>query len=377
MFKSASNPSIPMKGAIMQNSFFSLAALAVLSLSAGSVSAAPEQDESASQNIFQQLDKNSDGTVTADEVPQDKERFFDHLIRTGDENKDGKLTKTEFESSLKKEDQKFPAAGGTDQQRNRRGMQEFMNRLDRNGDKKISRDELPEPLRDRMEPLFQRMNTDEIPLETFQRIAGMNRGRPVGNREERPRAGDEKMDQERYERFFQSLDTNKDGKLTLEEAPERGKQILKQIYRQADKGADSSLSKQEFLEAIKKQPRPGRRPGDRDRGAEMKRPEMSDRSAGRRGDFQGRMPQPAFMKSLDTNQDGKLDSSELEQMKDLLKKLDRNEDGSLDLRELMGGDRGGFNPRGRERDRMNRPRRPSTDSPENKQPESDSKKPAA
>ncbi|WP_196251352.1 EF-hand domain-containing protein [Gimesia maris] len=86
----------------MQNSFFSLAALAVLSLSAGSVSAALEQDESASQNIFQQLDKNSDGTVTADEVPQDKERFFDHLIRTGDENKDGKLTKTEFESSLKK-----------------------------------------------------------------------------------------------------------------------------------------------------------------------------------------------------------------------------------------------------------------------------------
>ena len=377
MFKSASDPSIPMKGAIMQNSFFLLAALAVLSLSAGSVSAAPEQDESASQNIFQQLDKNSDGTVTADEVPQDKERFFDHLIRTGDQNKDGKLTKTEFESSLKKEDQKFPAAGGTDQNQNRRGMQEFMNRLDRNGDKKISRDELPEPLRDRMEPLFQRMNTDEIPLETFQRIAGMNRGRPDGNRKERPRAGDEKMDQERYERFFQSLDTNKDGKLTLEEAPERGKQILKQIYRQADKGPDSSLSKQEFLEAIKKQPRPGRRPGDRDRGAEMKRPEMSDRSAGRRGDFQGRMPQPAFMKSLDTNQDGKLDSSELEQMKDLLKKLDRNEDGSLDLRELMGGDRGGFNPRGRERDRMNRPRRPSTDSPENKQPESDSKKPAA
>jgi len=64
-------------------------------------------------------------------------------------------------------------------------------------------------------------------------------------------------------------------------------------------------------------------------------------------------------------------------MKDLLKKLDRNEDGSLDLRELMGGNRGGFNPRGRERDRMNRPRRPSADSPENKQPESDSKKPDA
>ncbi|WP_417388267.1 EF-hand domain-containing protein [Gimesia sp.] len=360
----------------MQYSFISLAALAVLGFSAGSLSAAPEQDESASQSIFQQLDKNSDGTVTADEVPQDKERFFDHLIRTGDQNKDGKLTKDEFESSLKKEDQKFPAAGGGDQERYRRGMQEFMNRLDRNGDKKISRDEIPEPLKDRMEPLFKRMNTDAIPLDALQRFSGMNRGRPDGDRRERSRADDEKMSQERYERFFQSLDTNKDGKLTLAEAPERAKQILQQIYRQTDKEADSSLSKQEFIEAIKNS-RPGRRPGDRGRDTEMERPEMNARPEGSRGGFQGRMFQPVFMKSLDTNEDGKLDAKELEQMKDLLKKLDRNEDGSLDLRELMGGDRGGFNPRGRDRDRMDRPRRPAAESPDNKQPEKDSKKPDA
>lgn len=361
----------------MHYSFYSLAALAVLGFSAGSLSAAPEQDESASQNIFQQLDKNSDGTVSAEEVPQDKERFFDHLIRTGDQNKDGKLTKAEFESSLKKEDQKFPAAGGGDQGRNRRGMQDFMSRLDRNGDKKISRDELPEPLRDRMEPLFKRMNTDAIPLDALQRLGGMNRGRPGGDRKERPRPGDDKMSQDRFERFFQSLDTNKDGKLTLDEAPERGKQILKQIYQQANKDPDAPLSKQEFTEAVK-QSRPERRPGNRGPDTEMKRPEMSGRPEGRRGDYQGRMPQPAFMKSLDTNLDGKLDSKELEQMKDLLKKLDRNEDGSLDLRELMGGDRGGFNPRGRERDRMNRPRRPSADTQEKeKQSDTDSKKPDA
>ncbi|QDT88927.1 EF-hand domain-containing protein [Gimesia algae] len=361
----------------MQYSFFSLATLAVLGLSAGTLSATPEQGESTSQSIFQQLDKNSDGTVSAEEVPQDKERFFDHLIRTGDQNKDGKLTKAEFESSLKKEDQKFPAAQGSDQDRNRRGMQDFMSRLDRNGDKKISRDELPEPLRDRLEPLFKRMNTDAIPLDALQRFGSMNRGRPNGDRKERPRPSDDKMAQDRYERFFQSLDTNKDGKLTMDEAPERGKQILKQIYRQANKDTDTPLSKQEFTEAVK-QSRSERRPGDRGQDTEMKRPEMNNRPEGRRGDSQGRMPQPAFMKSLDTNQDGKLDSKELEQMKDLLKKLDRNEDGSLDLRELMGGDRGGFSPRGRQRDRMNRPRRPSADTQENKkQPESDSKKPDA
>jgi len=120
--------------------------------------------------------------LTAEEVPQEKTRFFDHLIRTGDQNKDGKLTKEEFEASLKQEDRKFPAADSADQDRNRRGMQDFMKRLDRNGDQKISRDELPEPLRDRMEPLFKRMNMDEIPLEALQRFGSMNRGRPDGDR---------------------------------------------------------------------------------------------------------------------------------------------------------------------------------------------------
>ncbi|WP_417389388.1 EF-hand domain-containing protein [Gimesia sp.] len=360
----------------MQYSFYSLAVLAALGFSTGHLSAAPEQNESASESIFQQLDKNSDGTLTAEEVPQDKMRFFDHLIRTGDQNKDGKLTNEEFEASLKQEDRKFPAAGAADQDRNRRGMQEFMKRLDRNGDNKISRDELPEPLRDRMEPLFKRMNMDEIPLEALQRFGSMNRGRPDGDRRERPRPGDEKRDQDRYERFFQSLDTNKDGKLTLKEAPERGKPILKQIYRQANKDADSPLSKQEFTEAVR-QFRPDQKPAERERDTEMNRPEMSNRPEGRRGEFPGRMFQPAFMKSLDTNQDGKLDSQELEQMQTLLKQLDRNGDGALDLRELMGGDRNGFNPRGRERGRMNRPRSPAEDTPENKQPESKSEKPDA
>tara|TARA_R110002111_G_scaffold153375_1_gene220138 strand:- start:86829 stop:87893 length:1065 start_codon:yes stop_codon:yes gene_type:complete len=353
----------------MQRAYHSLTLLTVLCFSINGLSAAPEPGESAPQDIFQQLDKNSDGTVTADEVPADKERFFDHLIRLGDQNKDGKLTKNEFESGLKKEDQKFPAGESPDRNRDPRNFQNFMSRLDRNGDKKISKDELPEPLRERLEPLFQRLNKDEISLEELSRYGNMFRGNREGEkRTENPKrnAGEPS---ERAERFFQSLDSNKDGKLTLEEAPEQAKPILRRILERSGKGKDAELSKKEFMDALAEF-RPDRRPEGRDGDKEMKRPEMMDREGNRRrGDFQGRPPTPAFIQMLDTNKD------ELNQMKELLEKLDRNEDGYLDFPELMGGNREVSGPRGR--NRMDRPRRPDSDRPEGEKPKPDADKKAA
>tara|TARA_R110002095_G_scaffold85238_4_gene74132 strand:+ start:2187 stop:3269 length:1083 start_codon:yes stop_codon:yes gene_type:complete len=356
----------------MQRVSHSLTLLTVLCFSINGLSAAPEPGESAPQDIFQQLDKNSDGTVTADEVPADKERFFDHLIRLGDQNKDGKLTKNEFESGLKKEDQKFPVGEAPGRNRGPRNFQNFMSRLDRNGDKKISKDELPEPLRERLEPLFQRLNQDEISLEELSRYGNMFRGNREGEkRTENPRrnAG---ATSERAERFFQSLDSNKDGKLTLEEAPEQAKPILRRILERSGKEKDAELTKKELMDALAEF-RPDRRPEDRDADNEMKRPEMMDRETSRRrGDFQGRPPAPAFIQMLDADKDGRLSKDELSQMKKLLEKLDRNEDGYLDFRELMGGNREAAGPRGR--NRMDRPRRPDSDRPEGEKPKPDSAK---
>ncbi|MFH1300822.1 MAG: EF-hand domain-containing protein [Planctomycetota bacterium] len=359
----------------MQRTSHSLTFLTVLCFSINGLSAAPEPGESAPQDIFQQLDKNSDGTVTADEVPEDKERFFDHLIRLGDQNKDGKLTKNEFETGLKKEDQKFPAGESPDRNRDPRNFQMFMSRLDRNGDKKISRDEIPEPLRERLEPLFQRLNKDEISLEELSRYGNMFRGKREGDKQNDNPKRNEGEPSERSERFFQSLDSNKDGKLTLEEAPEQAKPILQRILERSGKGKDAELTKKEFLEALA-QFRPERRPEGRDGDKEMKRPDMPNREESRRrGDFQGRPPAPAFIMILDTDKDGRLSKEELSQMKELLEKLDRNADGYLDFAEMLGGDREPFGPRGR--NRMDRPRRPESDRPEGEAPKPDADKKAA
>lgn len=313
--------------------------------------------ESKAAKIFQQLDKNSDGSISADEVPGDKSRFFDILLRTGDQNKDGKLTRSEFDSSLKQDRHNFAAENDRRNRSTPQMAERFLNRLDRNGDKKISKDELPEGFRERMEPLFQRLNTDEISIEQMKRMGSRF---SAGTR--RPEMNSEQRD----ERFFSFLDTNKDGKLTIDEAPERSRPMIQRLLDRSRKGTEGSITKAEFMETFAKlrsRQRPGREEQDRTgKGEEdrsMKRPEMPSRPEVRNAvRFYGRPFVPAFVKALDTNDDGELDQSELSQAASQLEKLDRNANGSLDLREMMG-----FPSRSdsRERSRMNRPRRHTTD----------------
>ncbi len=51
--------------------------------------------------LFKQLDKNSDGQVAEDEIPQEKRRLFRRLLRTGDKDGNGKLSREEFVEGLK------------------------------------------------------------------------------------------------------------------------------------------------------------------------------------------------------------------------------------------------------------------------------------
>lgn len=170
---------------------------------------------------------------------------------------------------------------------------------------------------------------------------------------------------ERAERFFQTLDSNQDGKLTLEEAPEPAKNILRRILERSGKEKDSEITKKEFMETLAAI-RPGRRPEGRDADNEMKRPEMMDREVSRRGEFPRRPPAPAFVLTLDSDKDGRLSKEELSQVKRLFEKLDRNEDGYLDIQEMMGGDRRSMaGPRGRYRPDQRRPQRPDRPEKEN------------
>ena len=262
--------------------------------------------------LFQRLDKNSDGKLTKDEIADDQARFFERLVRLGDKNLDGALTREEFAQANKPEERpNVPLGGGNPEQARADARQRF-DMIDRNKDGKVTLDEVPEPMRDRLKPIFDRTGKQELTFEEFSRLAGGG-GRPEPgelfkrfdtnsdgklSREELPaelrermapvfeRAGKNELTLDELsagmrdaagarlgnpDEMFGRLDTNGDGKLTVEEAPERARPMLEATLRRAGKEQGGSLSKDEFVKNFQP-PREGARPeGDRPR--EERRPE--------------------------------------------------------------------------------------------------------
>ncbi len=88
--------------------------------------------------MFERLDQNADGVLTSEEVPEERQRFFDRMMQRADQNQDGKLTQEEFTASLN-------SSGG---QRSMRGgrfnAERMFERFDSNGDGEITQDEIPQ-----------------------------------------------------------------------------------------------------------------------------------------------------------------------------------------------------------------------------------------
>ncbi len=85
------------------------------------------------QDLFLELDANSDRVIELSEVPESAHAAFHRLLKHGDSNHDGKLEATEYRDLLQRVN--FNAAL-TPEQRERR----FKN-LDKNGDGKLDRQE--------------------------------------------------------------------------------------------------------------------------------------------------------------------------------------------------------------------------------------------
>ncbi len=390
--------------------------LSVMAVSAADDTAKPDANQAA--ELFQKMDKNGDGKITPDEVSDEQGRYFDRLVRIGDKDDNGELTKDEFEAALKRSDAPVqgggldrggPGAGGRPMfepkmvlerldknkdgkltkdelpeegpgQMLRRMLErtgkdslnledleraramfangsrpggafdpaEMIKRLDKNNDGKLSKDELPEPLRDRFGKVFEKLGKDSLSGDEFRQAMtelGPMPGGPGPGAEGRPNP----------EEMFKRFDKNNDGKVTLDEVPEQFRDRVKPVFDRAGKDVLTLDDVRAFAQRGEGGPRPEGRKPDGERG---QRPEGEPRREGdrrpeagpprdgeRRPDGEGRRqpPAPLFFQMLDRNKDGLISRDELDGLRELFKELDRNNDGQLDRAELLGpppGDRG-------------------------------------
>ena len=440
--------------------FYSAALAAMVG---GGMTAFAQDAASDAEALFQKLDKNSDGKLTKDEVPEEQSRFFERLVRLGDADKDGSLTKDEFRQANQPEEKTNAPVGGRGEGGAGRGgdPKQRFEMLDKNKDGKVTLDEVPEQFRDRLKPAFERLGKTELTLEDFAKLpAPGGMGGPGGQRpdpkesfkqfdkngdgkltkDELPeplrerigqvfeRLGKTELTQEEWVRAagrfmgqaggaggqrpepgaaFKRLDANGDGMLTKDELPADMRERLAPLFERLGK---SELTQDEFIQGGPPGGRPGQNPqgrrpeggrpegarpegaaapegdrrpdqpraesgrrpdGDRgpdarrpegerrpdgDRGPEVRRPE-GDRREGDRGPEGDRRPEargpegrgpegdrrpegphgPLIIRKLDKNNDGRISKDELAKLVDLFDELDTNHDGQLDPPELIGG----------------------------------------
>jgi Ca2+-binding EF-hand superfamily protein len=196
--------------------------------------------------LFGRLDADKDGQLTAGEVPPDKRRLFERLLRTSDKNHDGKLSAEEFVAGLKPAEPKPPVAAEQDAEgRKPEGLspERMFLRLDANNDGKVTPDEVPEPRRERFKQLLRRGDRDgdgALDREEFVAVMTAVMARQGAGGAKRPQGRPD------GKRLFARLDKNGDGKLTADEVPQERRAFVERMIRRGDKNNDQALSLEEF-----------------------------------------------------------------------------------------------------------------------------------
>ena len=181
------------------------------------VSAAEPWRMTDADALFRSLDKNGDGQVEASEVKADKKLHFERLLRTGDTNNDGKLSKQELRNVLEVKDDKLgPVIKKVAPPRINPTF--VIRRFDTNKDKKLDASEVPPAVRGRFEQLLESADKNgDKALDGRELVAAsdliaqlMRAGKTKPVAKSKKATG---LDNE----LFRLIDTNGDGKLSKDE----------------------------------------------------------------------------------------------------------------------------------------------------------------
>lgn len=231
-------------------------------------------------SLFERLDKNKDGQLTADEVSEEHKALFERLLRNADKNSDSKLSKEEFAAGqTKKEEPRSTfgsGSGGPGPGMMRPG--EMLSRLDKDKDGKLSKEEVPERMRENFSKMDQ--NGDgfvepkelEAAMRTMMQRGGGGAGGPPNP--------------QMLERMFADRDANKDGKISASEIPEERRENFVRMVKAAGKDPEAGVTKEEMTEFFNKMKN---RRSDQEAGEELaqeerRREEQSKRDGERRPD---------------------------------------------------------------------------------------------
>jgi len=231
--------------------------------------------------LFDRLDANQDSAITADEVATENRPLFDRLIRKGDSNHDGKLSRDEFAAALKvtrpakpleeQEPSTVPQADAVrymlltlDKNRNARiekdelprdrggVMDMLMERVDRNGNGALERQELSRggPAMSAIAGRY----VERMKIDVDAELAKLKKseGEDFDRFEQQPVPLEQLRDAKQARQLFAQFDENADGKLDPKELPAPQVERFDRLVRIADRDGDGKLTQDEFVAATER-----------------------------------------------------------------------------------------------------------------------------